>query len=189
MRALELLSSRKEKLNIHGELCRLPPHFKNYISLFNTGTEEIIFRSPFFRIGDNKENIQLRWENSKEKNPWLYKEDRLTYLLTEVELEEELKEFNQKSDTWHAQGLIKIGGTHGDVVLLGMNKNNQDQIFLYGESTLNDDFPKIADDIFDLFCQLELIDNVLGFVDFEIEKEQLYKNWNEDFWRIREGNT
>ncbi len=71
------------------------------------------------------------------------------------------------------------------ILMVGYGENNQDKIFVEsGDQSFvaNERFTLIANDIFEF---------VRGFAfilldDLTINVNQLYRNWGEDFWRVRE---
>lgn len=96
-----------------------------------------------------------------------------------------------KKDIIFEMNLMPIASGLGqDIILLGIGKDNADKIFL--ETNLPDDLPIeerlifLCDNIFELFRGL-----VWSPEERYIERtfkttDKLYRNWNEDFWRVRE---
>ena len=65
-------------------------------------------------------------------------------------------------------------------LLVGIGEHNKDQIFHNTDNTIVN---FVANNIFELVQKINLIQ-----YDFEepgVETENLYKNWNEDFWRVK----
>ena len=187
-RALNYLNARESKLNIDGILSELPIIYSTFISSFHLGYELNFLRPIRVMPKVSQEIIEIRWENSKEKNPWRIEGDRLLDLLTVDDLKNELGEYQKVIDRWHQCGMIKIGSTHGEVVLLGVQSNILDKIFLYGEGDAVDnvEIKEIANNIFDILCKLELAPDIYLMGYYGIEVENLYQNFGEDLWRIRE---
>jgi hypothetical protein len=73
------------------------------------------------------------------------------------------------------------GGNNG--IFVGLNAEKLDKIYFVSES----DFYQIADNIFEFVRCIEFLSNE---EDSEIMEDvpysKLYRNWNEDFWRVRE---
>ncbi|MFK7903550.1 MAG: hypothetical protein AB8B69_00420 [Chitinophagales bacterium] len=79
---------------------------------------------------------------------------------------------------------IAVGYIDVEILLIGHNPSNKDMVFKHRFSDRIDSDPsfvKIAENIFEYAQMLEEVE-----VDFCKEnKHRLYKNWGEDFWRLR----
>jgi hypothetical protein len=87
----------------------------------------------------------------------------------------------ERSNKGHLKNLLFIAN-HGysGGLLLGIGKENKDKIFHNTDDTI---IKYIAEDIYDLLGKMHLIQ-----YDFElpsVETSRLYKNWGEDFWRMK----
>ena len=85
------------------------------------------------------------------------------------------------------RNLLRIAGIgRGGGVFVGYGKQNLDEIILH----LWDEDPgyeKLADNIFDFIS--DIISEPLSLNDYpKINYSNLYKNWGEDFWRVREDS-
>jgi hypothetical protein len=70
---------------------------------------------------------------------------------------------------------------YGGGLLVGIGENNKDQIFHNADSTIVN---FMANNIFELIHKMGIVQ-----YDFEkppIDTSKLFKNWGEDFWRIKE---
>lgn len=95
----------------------------------------------------------------------------------------------EKSDPIFDMNVFLIGedGTGHYFFMVGIGKDNADQIFIESSDLT---FPggnrltKLADNIFDFMKSFNLreIEDGIGY---GVEYNQLYKNWNENFWRVR----
>lgn len=85
----------------------------------------------------------------------------------------------EENDTWHSKGLMQVGdGPPDGGILICMEGVNKDSIFYNNGHK----YVKLASHIFDFFR-----DVVIAQLDDPRENyNKLYKNWGEDFWRIRE---
>jgi len=81
-----------------------------------------------------------------------------------------------------------------DVLLLGIGEHNQDKIFLYSEInvTVGDDWVVyFAENIFDILFKCNIVEFHYDKHHYKnnnirrVESKRLYKNWGEDFWRMR----
>ena len=103
------------------------------------------------------------------------------------ELRQEIIEYNSTPTTpysrevYHEKQTIKIGYTHGDLVLLGVGKENKDCIYIYGDSP----FTKIADNIFDMFSKIELVPDIHNLQNYGIALDKLVLDWNSNTWRVK----
>ena len=76
-------------------------------------------------------------------------------------------------------GQVGFGGLY-----LGCGEHNSDEIWIFN-SDREQKFKKIDSNIFEFIKRLEFSTD-LSNLDHD-EYEDLYKNWREEFWRIREG--
>jgi len=181
--ALHYLNARQEKVNIGDEFSCLPKIYKVFVSNYELGDETRLFRSLKIKTDSKPEPVVIRWENSQEVNPWKIEGDRLLGLTLLEDLKYEIQEYGQKAEPWHQSGMIKIGRTHGDVVLLGIENDREDRIYLYGESSDYGEFFEIAADVFSLFAKIELIPDT-ELLDFhKVNLNELSLNWDEDYWK------
>lgn len=78
--------------------------------------------------------------------------------------------------------------TTSDALLLGIGKHNQDKLFIYSELDF-DGAPYFAENIFDFLFKCRIVeyhdDEYLYDKIRKVETKRLYKNWGEDFWRMR----
>ena len=186
MKALELLRCNMDKLNLPKELEILPSTMRIFLKYFRTGQEEEIYQFTDYELSKNQKQ-KIRWENSAKKNPWLMEGDRLLKLFTIEEILKEIIDYGKGMEEWHRNGKIQIGYTHGDAILLELDKEGEGGIYLYGDSTPfeEQDFAKIADNIFDLLFKIELIPNELALKDYKLNSRNLIRAFGTDYWQIR----
>ena len=165
----------------------IPPIFRVFIDNYVLGDEKILFNCLKFSLKDRKESVVIRWKNSPTKNPWLEEDERLLGMIDIPELRQEIFEYNSipttpySREVYHEKQSIKIGYTHGDLILLGVSEENKDCIFIYGESP----FTKIADNIFDMFSKIELIPDINNLRHYGINLDKLVLDWNSNTWRVK----
>lgn len=113
----------------------------------------------------------------------------IDYVFDFPDLVKEYENYSNKTDHWHELGFMKIGLLfHGDVLLLGISNNVYGEIWRFGNGLLNTQHCKLDDNIFDFFARLEQkVDEeqlrILG-----ISVSDLFKNYEEDFWRVRKNS-
>lgn len=92
------------------------------------------------------------------------------------------------SENINEKGLIHIGymAVYSDFIFLGIEEHNRDEIWVNGP---NFGLFKIAENIFDFFSKVNLYwsdEDLLYYTEGKYSGSDLYKNWGEDFWRVRE---
>jgi hypothetical protein len=89
-----------------------------------------------------------------------------------------------------AEDMIIIADTNtSDLLLVGNGKQNLDKIYLY--STIREKLITfISNNVLDFISDCKIVECHHDRMYYEhirkIESNELYKNWGEDFWRIRE---
>jgi hypothetical protein len=185
-KALNHLNSREESIHLGDEFLALPAIYQAFVSNYTLGGELELFRTIKVLLDANSCPVEIRWENSIENSPWKIEGDRLLGMLTIEELKYEMQDYYSKVEPWHQSGMIKIGWTHGDVILLGIEGEIIENVFLYGDSTDGDQaFTKIAEDIFSMFSRIELIPDAELLEFYNVKCSELYNNWGEPFWRMK----
>lgn len=98
----------------------------------------------------------------------------------------EVEKYHNKEENWNTKGFIQIGLMfHGDVLLLGVEDKNKDEIWRYGQGLLNKVHSKLEDNIFDFFMRAKEVLLVDDIKDWGINYSQIYKLIKEDFWRVK----
>ena len=163
------VSSWEEKYNII-----LPPIFKSFICTFEPN------------IGINKVKISNSEEFIYFLEPVFSSEDKINYSLDDDELcFERFKTLEELFKELHylAEGLedfVSIATNCTDSsILVGIGKNNTDQIFYWGDS-LETTF--LATNIYEFLHKFLWIKDEVEPQKISLEK--LFKRWGEDFWRM-----
>jgi hypothetical protein len=71
--------------------------------------------------------------------------------------------------------------------MIGINDDNKDKIYVESSDQsfiIGERFSLISDNIFDFVRNLAFI--IKEDIGSGVIPSQLYRNWNEDFWRVRE---
>jgi len=158
---------------------QLPPIYKSFITNF----------LPFFKYHKIRLNngaggfhaILAPCYNRTNESPLSIDDDELSFeSFKEVD---EMLDFNA-SHTRKPEGMLFIAN-HGysGGLLLGIDESNRDCIYHKAEGG---DIVFEANNVFDIVRRLTYVEDQLGPV--EVNSKQLYKNWGEDFWRVREDD-
>ncbi len=181
MEGVELL-----KKNKNGRLFleKMPPIFSTFIKNYAIGKDG--FKINYLKF--NEDLIQLTSITFFSDNGY---ENSVSHFFSPEELENELKSYAAQFDDYHKQGFIRIGLFDiSDSILLGVTKENSDTIWkLNGD--WGDDRPykeKLADDIFEFINSLKEVIIKVNLLARKIDEKKLYKNWDEDFWRVKTSN-
>ncbi len=163
----------------------IPPLYQHFLSNYKLGVEEIQKQKLFYDnhlmtltcIGFLTTITDRLYENS------------IYYFFLEDEILEELYKYLNNPLDYHLEGFILIGRFDiADSILLGIEGERLDEIWSLNGDLGYDrpDIQMISKDIFSFFrlCKEELIEMNLKMRG--INASQLYRNWGEDFWRVRE---
>ena len=178
MEGVELLKKNKsDQISEHN----LPPIYSVFVKNYATGKDEFKIK----RIKFEEDLIQLTSVTFFGDDGY---ENSISHLFNTLEIEGELKSYAEQIDDYHKQGFIRIGLFDiNDSILLGMSEENSDTIWkLNGD--WGDDRPykeKLSDSIFEFINNLKEVVIKMNLLVRRIDEKQLYKNWGEDFWRVR----
>lgn len=193
-KGLELLKQRDQYPEFFDMLLlKLPPITKIFFTYYNTGDWKTMYGDGEIIILPNIGVCGVainRWFEDMIFDGKEY-EDFFSYILPINEILSEFSQLESQTEKWHRQGMIKIGMMgQWDIILLGVGENNQDQIFVYGEGISAGKIHKFCNNVFDMLSKVKqyLSDEDLKYYSKgKINTEDLYKNWGEDFWRVRGG--
>jgi len=114
-------------------------------------------------------------------------DDRVTFKnfgKTEESLEMYFSGNHYWDELYEEGGLLPIGSSQSsDIFALGFKGKRIDQIIMFDELH-PDGLWKVSDNIFEFIRRLRLIE--LDSLYHSQQYSQLYKNWGEDLWRLRE---
>ncbi len=175
-KGIELLFSRNLNDKIDIETLEkqynifLPPLYKLFIKSFLIGENKIFH-----------EYLHKETPHKTELTYFIY-EPNPDIMFTGFNPIEQTFVFKDIDDIWVEKKYLPIGhcGFNGGI-LLGTTDKDKDRIILETVD-LQPRFSILSENIFEFIRGLVLIDNQ----HCDIDKTQLYKNWGEDFWRIRE---
>lgn len=181
-RGFELLRTRplNEKV-LFSELeskygVQLPPVFKKFSEIFDVSEVNIHVKYVY------NEN-QTQYCGGVVYFPENYDKDNDDIMFHNFHsLESTISGF-EDDDDWEEAGLLPIAMCgHGGAVLLGTRDEDKDCIFI---QTMTQEVYKISSNIFDFIRDLVMIAVSEEDLYNGIKFRQLYQNWDEDFWRVR----
>jgi len=186
---LELLKqseSKKENFLTQEELILLPEKFKFFLDLYAVGPSAI-----------QTETVVL--DDGVEDQYKLTAVDQYDHVLMEGEeyyntlggffdigrLKDEISNYSKQSENWNKLGFVQIGlMAFADVLLIGVEDSNYDQIWRYGTGLVTNTCSKLENNIFEFVCRAREVLLTEDLDDWGITESQLYKNINERFWRV-----
>jgi hypothetical protein len=177
--AFDVLPTRNEKLEIPEELSFLPSSFKYYLSFYHQLYEELPLRTPKVYLSEDDTFYQLGWDNDCSNSILRTEGDRLVGMENMQNIIENLK----KDTYWKDDGLLFIGSTIVNHILLNTVTG---EIIFQKIANKRGNYEKSADDVIIFFQKVIIVRSEETLGDLGINPKQLYKNWEEDFWRVRE---
>jgi hypothetical protein len=169
---------------------QLPPKFLDFISLYKIGYNSFKFE----KIVLNDDEMDLYPLTSMVTYSRVYMDGEeyfgtIDHIFPYTKILEEIEKYKNKEENWNVKGFIQIGLIYeGDVLLLGVEDKNRDEIWRYGQGLLNNVHTKLENNIFDLFMRSKEVLLQEDLDDWGIKPQQIYKLLSEDFWRVRERN-
>lgn len=161
----------------------LPPIYKIFQSQFNVGRDSLKKVEVYIENAERKFNIaELSYSGEYSSFIGLYN------LLSLEESISSMKNSYSPEDEINRMGYAMIGECISNIsLLLGLKNENRDQIYLEDTNIFpsGDRIVFVSNNIFEFVQCLSLVEkeNVgYGIKDYSF----LYKNWGEDFWRVRE---
>jgi hypothetical protein len=179
MKGIELLRKKSKEQNTIQDL---PPLYTIFSDTYMLGRNATFVEKFMY----HDELILL--SSVLYSNPVFEYENIFSYFFDIEELKQELDLYKEKYEKYHKQGFITIGLFEiNDAILLGVEENNLDEIWkLNGD--WGDEQPycqKLTSNIFE-FVNLFRRDLIkINLVTRKINECDLYKNWGEDFWRVK----
>lgn len=187
MSYLDLLTIQSDWKNVKAQIDRfeqqthivLPPVFKTFLYTYDTKNvnkaELLAYYHPTYDA-----NIQFYQSEFNDD------ENIILYALFELESVPALMKqvYREDDDIWK-QNVLSIGECNDQgYLMVGIGEQNAESIYIeYGHK--NPRMTKIADNIFDFFLG-HTIRPVVSDLPDGVDLSRLYKNYGEDFWRIRD---
>ena len=143
---------------------KIPPVYKSFISNFKG------IRGDIIKLNAEAELQTLTY--------YVYIKDGIDTLFEGfMKIGDSLK-WRKNSDSWIENNVMPIGQhSHGGCILVGVNSDNSDKIYYEHDSGVE----PIESNIYSFLRNLEfvLVDNY--------KLETIFKNWGDEFWRIKEN--
>lgn len=182
---INCLFNKESKLEEILKIIELPSSFKLFLQNYEVGYKML-----------KKEKILV----NQEKIPFIYfiiyentlingeeYNASIDKILDYDEILEEYNNYINKKDNWNDLGLMKVGYLfYGDILLLGLEKHNRGEIWRYGNGIFSEVCSKLENNIFDFLQRIRCKVDLDILEELGINEKQIYKNYNEDFWRIKE---
>ena len=172
-----------ELLNNH----QFPPKFLDFITLFKIGYKSFKFEKIV--LNDDEMDFYpltsiVTYDGIQVDGGEYF--GTIDHIFPYKKLLDEIEKYKNKEENWNKIGFIQIGLIYqGDVLLLGVENKNRDEIWRYGQGLLSNVHTKLEDNIFDLFMRSKEILLQEDLEDWGIKTSQIYKLLTEDFWRVR----
>lgn len=176
----ESRSSIAKRIELYEEenSIKLPPIYKTFLKTFKLkelGTVNFLY----YVHPEHKTKVPF-WDSQ-------YVNDSDINLVDLIELENSISTFHdifEEDDEVFNLNIILIGECSDQkLLLLGIGEDNKDGIFIYDHFSDNP-IRKISNNIFEFFQDHKLSANESRLPE-KVKVDRLYKNWNEDFWRIK----
>lgn len=187
-KGLEFLKQRTENPIHYIELLKqdiVPPIFLLYLKHYKVGESFLNTMYIHHKGNDRVLNHLIMFDNEIINGEEYYA--TIDYIFEYERILEEIEKYKRKDENWNRLGFVQIGLIHwSDVLLIGVEEHNMDEIWRYGQG-MGIVTCKLDNNIFDFFSRLQVsVDEEtleeLGITDIT----KLYRNWGEDFWRVRE---
>jgi hypothetical protein len=169
----------------------LPPIFLNFISIYKIGYD--LFKTELIVLNDEKMDFYALTTITTYDGVMMGNEayfGTIDQVFPYIKILDEIEKYKNKEENWNKMGFIQIGLIYeGDVLLLGIEDNNRDEIWRYGQGLLSNVHTKLEDNIFDLFMRSKEILLQEDLEDWGVKPNQIYKLLTENFWRVRKENV
>jgi hypothetical protein len=167
-KGFELLEQIEEKSEELKELLKeplLPNSFRTFVRSYKIGKD--LIRRELLQINDQtSDKISLTQLSMYELTKGNDYQGCLDYIFDAQDLLKEFDNYKLQTENWHKLGFIQIGlmDNSSDVLLLGVQEDNKDQVWRH-EPSESIDYENLT------IHQTEL--------------DQIYKNISENYWRVR----
>jgi len=185
---LELLYPLKnipKKLEDLFNLDFFPESYEWFLKTYQVGEKSI--KREYIEIYNDSTYKLTGNQYSKTIDSQIYT-NSIDYFFDYNQLLLEISNFKQKLEIWHKRGFIQIGLLEiEDILLLGVDSSVNNQIWRYGQWMFKENFLKLEDDIFSFINLTKEIMLTSDLEDYNIKTNELYRNWSENFWRVKKN--
>lgn len=166
---------------------RIPPIFRQFLKNYRIGTNSL--KGEKIRLTNEPDSERVLTKITMYEEVIMEGENYhavLDYIFDYRKLGQELVKFEDATENWNKLGFMQIGIMHwSDVLLIGMKNENLDEIWRYGQGLLSRVCSKLESDIFKFISRLRESLQEEDLAEWNISKKQIYRNLNEDFWRVK----
>lgn len=166
---------------------RIPPVFRQFLKNYKIGVNSL--KGETIRLSNEPDSERVLTKITMYEEVEMdgeYYHAVLDYIFDNRKLEQELVKYENQIENWNKLGFMQIGFMHwSDVLLIGMKNENLDEIWRYSQGLLSKVCSKLESDIFKFVSRLKESLQEEDLVEWNISKNQIYRNLNEDFWRIK----
>jgi len=156
---------------------KLPPIFKAFITVFEPHLAPIGFKHSKVE-GFNSFVYPIYPEEEKD----YYDRDDDSLSLEGFLDPETILKFEAEYAGWEGDVLYIAKHSYHGGLMVGIKEHNADKIF-HSSTTMEIDY--IAENIFEFLQKMQLVKEEHYLPEFTIDTNTLYRNWHENFWRIR----
>lgn len=173
-----------EKMEVIFTDSELPPIYASFLNLYKVGKNQSMSGQVYLDERYNEKLGVTRCVNEKYPDNVF-----LGSLFSPEESIEIMKRVYSADDAIHDLDLFLIGedSSGHNFFWVGTGEFNKDHIFLESPDlsfSKGERITKLFDDVYQ-FMRSFLIIEIEGGIGYGVEYEQLYKNWGEDFWRVK----
>lgn len=167
-KGFQLLKTKNEANSIEDYGVELPEKYRLFIDTFNVGDNSLFSQEYFDNNYNQKRTLLLSFYEPMEDICFV----GFNTIQDSIDLKEDIEEYQTSRflpvgySSYNAGIVVSLEGDDKDVV--------------YFDDPNSDDLVRLCDDIFEFVKGLELR------FDKKIDVSKLYKNWGEDFWRVKE---
>ncbi len=166
---------------------RIPSIFRQFLKNYKIGANSL--RGEKIRLNDEHESERVLTKITMYEELEMEEEKYhavLDYIFDYGRLEQEMMKYENETENWNKLGFMQIGIMHwSDVLLIGMRDENLDEIWRYGQGLLSKVCSKLENDIFKFVSKLKESVQDEDLAEWNISKNHIYRNLNEDFWRVK----
>jgi len=180
MNLLNKIPKRKEKLELNSYNVELSPIYSDFIRTYQT-SKEIKLDEKYYSPKHAK------YKSIGGYSFYIENEDDYIEIYELFSIEEMQTVYGrvyEDDPEINGMNLYPIGsGSMDTMIFVGVGDDNKDEIFL--ERTSSPRILKVSNNIFDFIINLHFIELEEIFLS-PYKYSQLYKNWGEDFWSVKD---
>lgn len=164
---------------------QLPPVYKVFTQVYQLGREQSLNSPMYFDERYNEKLSVSRLIYSPNPENVIF--GNLFNLDESLEIEDHLFELDDPIREMNVR-IIGEDGTGHFFFMVGIASDNMDSIYIESSDFSfqgGNRLTKVAENIFQFMSSFDFIEMEDG-IGYGVEYSQLFKNWGEDFWRVKE---